>query len=227
MDQTTQTNPLMIIPSVALISVALFGVSVALKQHLSFFLLLPLIYAGWVYRIHWKAVVKKLLFLNTLVAIVAVTLVLQHEYALAWLMVARANLILTFALLLFSDKDEFSVAIAMHELHFPAKLTSLLFFTAKSIFLIRHEFVRFKNTLRVRGFHPKTNLLTYQTLAGFVGILVIKAIERSYALQKAMTLRGFNGHMYSLTSTLTWGRCDTMLLVILFIALLGHQGVIL
>ena len=115
----------------------------------------------------------------------------------------------------------------MHRLKFPAKLTTMIFFTAKSIFLIKHEFDRFKHTLHVRGFEPKTNLLSYQTVAGFVGILVIKAIERAAFLQKAMQLRGFCGQVYSLETTPPFGTYDLILSLITLISLLWHQGALL
>lgn len=227
MVQKTTTSQTFITPQAALIALLVYSTLIAISTHLYVPMLLPIIFLGFIYKTQWKNILKKLLFINTLVLIVVVTLLLQSEYALAQLMFCRSNLILLAVLLLFCDKDEFSIAIAMNGLHFPAKLTSMMFFTAKSIFLIKHEFERFKNTLKIRGFALKTNLLSYQTLAGFVGILVIKALERSQALQKAMHLRGFCGKVYSLEAHHPFTLYDAILCASVLCACIIQKGMFL
>ncbi len=224
MDQTTKTH-VNIKPSIALFSLMVYSVVVALSNHISFSMLIPLCVSGWIYRMHVGAIFRKLIFLNTLIALVVLTLLLQAEYHNALLLFVRSNCIVLFGLILFCDKDEFSIALAMHQLHFPMKLVTMVFFTAKSIFLIRHEFVRFKTTLKVRGFELKTNLLSYKTVAGFIGILIIKAISRASALQKAMLLRGFNGSVYRLDVNHQIDRYDGMV-VIALLGLAWQQGVL-
>jgi len=206
----TQTQP-RIAPTTALLLALSYSTVVALQEHLYAPMLLPLLLLGWLHRALLWSIFKRLFWLNTLIAIVAASMLWQENYELALLVFLRSNFILLFVLMIFQGKDEFSIAIAMQRLHLPHKLTSIFFFTAKSIFLIKREFTLFKNTLHVRGFMPKTNLLTYKTMAGFVGILFIKALERSLWLQKAMHLRGFCGEVYTLEAHQDFSVYDTLL----------------
>lgn len=225
MDQT-QTTP-QLTASVALLLALIYSSSVALHTHLYLPLLVPLVLLGWFCKESLGAIFKRLILLNTLIAIVVLSLLWQNHYDLALLMFVRSNMILLFVLMLFHGKDEFAIAIGMQHLHLPHKLTSIFFFTAKSIFLIKREFSLFKNTLHVRGFSPKTDLLTYKTMAGFVGILVIKALERALWLQKTMQMRGFCGEVYTLEKHQAISRKDTLLICVTFIALIWKQGAFL
>ncbi len=225
MDQT-QTLP-RITPTAALLLALVYSSGIALQEHLYAPMLLPLFLLGWLQKELLFTIAKRLFFLNALIAIVVASMLLQQNYDLALLVFLRSNLILLFILMLFCDKDEFAIAIAMHHLHLPHQCTSIFFFTAKSIFLIKREFLLFKKTLHVRGFTPKTNVLTYTTMAGFVGILCIRALERSYHLQKAMLLRGFSGEVYRLENHPSFTRFDALLTLLSIVSLIWQQGVLL
>lgn len=226
MVQKTPT-PIIIAPATSLLLLCIYSVTIALQAHIYLPMILPPLLFAWLHRYALQRILKKLLWLNTLIVIVVITLFIQDAYALAELIFLRSNLIIFFSLLLFHDKDEFSIAIGMHQLKLPRKLTTMLFFTAKSIFLLKHEFEHFRKTLYVRGFQAKTNFLSYKTLAGFIGILVIKAIERASSLQKAMLLRQFNGNVYTLGKETLWGRMDVLFLVLTCLSLLWRQGVLI
>ncbi len=214
-------------PFAALISLVVYSVFIAFCKHLYLSMVPPLIFLVVIYRTYLFSVFKKLLLLNALVLLVVITLVLQHEYAIASLIFLRSNLILLFGLLLFCDKDEFSIALGMHELKMPKRFVSIVFFTTKSIFLLKREWVQFKKTLLARGFQFKTNALSYHVLAGGVGILVIKAIQRASALQKAMIIRHFNGTIYTLNPSHRLSVLDSVLWILVAFSILIKQGVIL
>lgn len=213
-----------ITPSIALILAFCYSGVIALQTHLFFPMLLPVLFMTIIARHHWLLLLKRLFWLNTLIVLIAFTVLLQGNEALALLIFIRSNLILAFILLLFYDKDEFAISLGMQQLKISPKLTALFFFTAKSIFLIRREFELFRNTLHVRGFSPKTDLLTYKTMAGFVGILFIKALERATHLQKAMQLRGFKGEVYSLNTHVLFSRYDIFLCALTLLALTLRIG---
>ena len=213
-----------ITPFVALIALMVYSVFIACPWHLYVPMLLPLFYLMVLYRFYLWKVLKTLFFLNTLVALIVLTLVIQHDYTMAVLIFCRSNIILLFSLLLFCDKDEFSVAMAMHDLNMPPKLVSVFFFTTKSIFLLKYEVIHFKKTLVARGFELKTNLISYRILAGCVGILVIKAIERAYHLQQAMIIRNFNGRIYTLHPSHRLQKVDILLIFSILLAILWQQG---
>ena len=222
-----KTPSISITPSIALLLALSYSTIIALQTHLFFPMLFPLIFMMMIARSHWVILLKRLFWLNTLILLVVLTLFIQNNVSLALLIFIRSNLILAFILLLFYDKDEFAISLGMRQLRFPHKLTALFFFTAKSIFLIKREFELFKNTLHVRGFSPKTDLLTYKTMAGFVGILLIKALERSTQLQKAMHLRGFKGEVYTLNSHVTLSGYDILLCAITLLALTLRIGILI
>lgn len=225
MDQTQ--TPQSIAPTTALLLALFYSTSVAIQEHLYAPMLLPLLVLGWLHKASLWSIFKRLFLLNTLIAIVVLSVLWQKNYELALLVFLRSNFILLFMLMLFHGKDEFSIAIAMQRLHLHHKVTSIFFFTAKSIFLIKREFFLFKNTLHVRGFTPRTDLLTYKTMAGFVGILFIKALERAVWLQKAMQLRGFCGEIYTLETDPNTSIYDTLLISITILSLLWRQGAFL
>lgn len=223
-----KTKTLMFIsPSVSLILASIYSVFISFQEHLYIPMLLPLLYSGLFVKDSWPKILKRLIWLNSFIALIAITLIWQDQTSVALLLFLRSNLILLFVLILFYDKDEFSIAMSMHQLGFPHKLTTIVFFTAKFIFLIKHEFVHFRKTLHVRGFIPKTNLLSYQTMAGFVGILVIKALKRSQELQKALYLRGFKREIYSLTSYASLTLLDIVTIFLTLLAFIWKQGALL
>ena len=129
-----------ITPSIALLLALSYSGVIAFQSHLFFPMLLPVLFMAVMAREHWLLLLKRLFWLNTLIVLIALTLLLQGNEALALLIFIRSNLILAFILLLFYDKDEFAISLGMQQLKISPKLTALFFFTAKSIFLIKREF---------------------------------------------------------------------------------------
>ena len=188
-------------PAVALVLVVVYGGGVALMQSLSLAMVLPLMWLGVYQRHALGRVLKTLVLVNVLVAVLVIALVLQGAHDMALLVAVRSNCMVAFVLLCFDQKDANALACGMQQLRLPDVLVSMVFFTAKFIELLRRECVQFKNTAKVRGFVPKTTLLTYRTVAGFVGMLIIKAFERARQLQYTMKVRQFQGRIYTLEAT--------------------------
>lgn len=214
-------------PSISLVLVMAYSIFMSVQEHLYISMLLPIVFSAFWVKKAWWSILKRLLWLNSFIALIALTLFFQNNAMLALLILIRSNFILLFVLFLFHDKDEFSIATAMHQLRLPHKFTSIFFFTAKFIFLTKHEFIHFKKTLYVRGFTPKTNLLSYQTIAGFVGILIIKALKRSDELQKVLRLRAFKNEVYSLSAHPKLSFADGIVIVLTLLAFVLKEGVIL
>ena len=207
-------------PVAALLALFFYSFIVALQEHIYVFMFLPVLLLIALNFSALKSVLKRLFFLNIFVAIIVLTLILQNESEKALLIFIRSNLILSTALLLFYKRDEFDIALALQSLHFPHKLTSIVFFTTKSIFLIKLEFELFKKTLYIRGFKPKTDLLSYKVMAGFVGILIIKTYEMAKNLQKSMLIRGFEGRIYTLRTYQVLSYCDVVLYFVISVSIL-------
>jgi cobalt/nickel transport system permease protein len=208
-----------ITPAAALAAAFIYAVFAATQTHISLPLFLPLVFLACIKFHFLKNALKKLLVLNLFVIIVVLSLVLMRNYEGALLIFVRSNLILFFVLLLFCEKNEFDIALAFKSLKCPVKLASIIFFTAKTIFLIRREFYLFRRTLYIRGFTPKTDMLSYRTIAGFVGVLFIKTWERADALKNSMFLRGFSGEVYTLSKRQTLNYYDLALILTVFISI--------
>ncbi len=63
------------------------------------------------------------------------------------------------------------------------------------------EYRRLRLAMRARGFAPKTDRHTLRTFGFLVGMLVVRAAERSERVLDAMRCRGFDGRFHALATT--------------------------
>ncbi|RBO51904.1 cobalt ECF transporter T component CbiQ [Rhodovulum sp. BSW8] len=84
---------------------------------------------------------------------------------------------------------------ALHRLGTPERLVHLLLFTIRYIEVLRAEHLRLRRAMKVRGFRPGTSWHTYRSLGYLVGMLLVRAVERSERVLAAMKCRGFSGRM--------------------------------
>lgn len=213
-------------PPLALLTIVLYSFAVALsgKIYIVFFVL-PICLLI-LYRKQILAISKKLFALNIFIAVIIISLLLAGDTHLALLTFVRSNLIIITTLLLFAKADQFSLLSELNRYHIPAKITAIIFFAAKLIYLIGLELVSFKKTLHIRHFSLRANLQSYTIIANFLGLLIIAAFERAEALQKTMILRGFNGKIYSFDELHTIRAIDYIYLLLATIAFV-HIGVII
>ncbi|MBW1679214.1 MAG: cobalt ECF transporter T component CbiQ, partial [Deltaproteobacteria bacterium] len=54
------------------------------------------------------------------------------------------------------------------------------------------------NAMKIRCFHPRTDIHTYKTYAYLLGMLLIKSYDRSERVHQAMICRGFKGEFWML-----------------------------
>lgn len=185
---------------------------------------LPLVIAGVLHYPILGAVLKRMLFLNIFTLTVVASALWQKEYSLAWLIMVRANAIMAFALLLFYGKESHEIALGMQRLGFPRTFTASLFLTAKSITLLTQTLWRLKTTATVRGFSPKTDTFTYRTIAGIFGALLLQAFVRARRFRHAIIVRGFTGHIYTLTPLARLKYSELFLAFMTGVAIVLHQG---
>lgn len=107
----------------------------------------------------------------------------------------RSLLILAFNLLLFVGYDAYQLAYGLKKLGMGKKLPALLFFTGRLIEMLRREHQVLKETLQLRGFHPKTGLFSYKIHAYMVGGLIHRAIHRVKRMQETLEVRHFVGRL--------------------------------
>ena len=117
----------------------------------------------------------------------------------------------------------FSIGHAMHQLKIPKKIVHLFFFTYRYIHAIYREYLRLKNSIKIRGFIPKTDLHTYKTFAYLVGMLLVRSFDRAHRVHNAMLCRGFRGNLYSLKKFSF--KTNDIVSIIFMIAMIGIMGV--
>ncbi len=86
----------------------------------------------------------------------------------------------------------------LNRLGLPDKMVHMLLITYRYLFVIEQEYQRLVRAMKIRNFHPKTNLHSYRTYAYLVGMLFVRASERARRVHSAMICRGFNGRFVSL-----------------------------
>ena len=86
----------------------------------------------------------------------------------------------------------------LNRLRLPDKMVHLILITYRYLFVLEQEYQRLIRAMKIRNFHPKTNLHSYRTYAYLVGMLFVRASERARRVHSAMICRGFSGRFFSL-----------------------------
>lgn len=171
-----------------------FGLSFFHEIYLSMFL--PSILLMILQKDAILSTFKKLALLNIFIIIVSASALISKEYELALLIFLRSNALLLFMLLIFYKKNLFDIAASMQKLKVPDKLTSIFFFVAKFIIIIKQEYAITKDVMKTRNFKAKSNLFSYKIYANVIGMMIVKCFDRADKLKSAMILRNFQGKIY-------------------------------
>lgn len=177
-----------------------------------------------------EALVKRLLVLEFVVLALLVSVPLQVPgeplVQLAGLSLSREGLLL--ALLIFCKVNGVALALfgllynmepmrlgqAMARLGAPDKLVHLLILTLNQTHLLQQAYQRLATAMRARGFAPGNNWHSWRSLAQLMGLLLVRALERSKRLDAAMRARGFQGRFYLLEQP-GWRAADGLFLALL------------
>ncbi len=112
---------------------------------------------------------------------------------LAALITLKCNTILMAFLALFATDSPFTLFHALSHLHVPNKIVQLFFFCGRYIHLFMNEYQRLRTAMKIRGFQPRTNVHTYRSYGYLVGMLLVRSVDRSERIYRAMLCRGFVG----------------------------------
>ncbi|MDH4211496.1 MAG: cobalt ECF transporter T component CbiQ [candidate division WOR-3 bacterium] len=129
------------------------------------------------------------------------------QYAL--MLTVKCNAIILINISLLSTCGIFNLVHALDHLRVPNKLIHLFFFVYRYAHVMQYEYYRLRDTLKIRGFKPRTSVNTYRTYGAIIGTLMIRGYERSEQIHKAMICRGFKGH-YWLLDHFVWGKSDLL-----------------
>lgn len=151
-------------------------------------------------------------------------------YPATWQGVARAieigltaNAVVLALMTLVGTLEPVTLGHALYRLKTPETLVHLLMFTVRYIEVLRAEYLRLRAAMKVRGFRPGTNWHSYRSFGYLVGMMMVRAIERSERVLGAMKCRGFSGRIRLLHDFRTT-RADAIFagaLTVLLIALIA------
>lgn len=82
---------------------------------------------------------------------------------------------------------------ALRDLGLPEPVARLIAMTARYLQLIRDEARRLHDAMRARGFRPGSNRHTWRSYGNLIGMLLVRALDRSRRIEEAMLCRGYGG----------------------------------
>jgi len=160
-------------------------------------------------------VVKRLLAANSFILFLWITLPLTYGgdplfnvgpfsfsregITLSALITLKTNTIVLTIIALLATSTIASLGHALEGLGLPGRLSFLLLFSYRYIFVIYQEYLRLVRAAHMRCFQPSTNIHTYKTFAYLFGMTLVKSYNRGARIHQAMLLRGFNGHLIPLS----------------------------
>ena len=112
---------------------------------------------------------------------------------LALLITLKGNAIVAALLALTGSSRVAENGHALLSLGVPEKLVALLLLTHANLERMADEYQRVFQAAKLRGFVPATSLTAYGTYARLIGLLLVRAWQRSQRVEMAMRLRGFRG----------------------------------
>ncbi len=78
------------------------------------------------------------------------------------------------------------------------KLVHLLLFTVRYLDVIGQEYKRMRRAMQARAFVLRVDKHTWRSIGYLIGMLLIRAMERSERIMNAMKCRGYHGQFYLL-----------------------------
>ena len=115
-----------------------------------------------------------------------------------------------------------SLLKALQDLRVPLIIIMILSFMYRYIFIIEDEFMKMKQARDSRS-AGRAGLLHFRSLANLVGVLFIRAYERSESVYMAMCSRGFRGEIIVPQGRLGLQYRDIAFLAIMVLSLSGIQ----
>lgn len=181
--------------------------------------LLPILYIVILSYKDILYIIKKIFVLNFFVVFLVAFVYLQNQNE-AITLFYKINAILLFNITLFNKIDGIDLVRALKSLKVPHKLTTIFYFSIVLIKYLQNEIKEVKNTLKLRGFIPKTNLFTYKTYGYVFGLLFIKVLRKADEINLSMETRNCKTEIYLFEATILNKRDFVLIGVILFVILM-------
>ncbi len=122
----------------------------------------------------------------------------QEGLKLATTLYLRAAAIVILSMALIYSTPMTRLLRAAEKLRVPRVLIQIALLTYRYIFTLSWEASRIRWALATRGFHNRAVLRVYQTWANVIGLTLIRSLERTERIYRAMQCRGYDGTMKTL-----------------------------
>lgn len=108
----------------------------------------------------------------------------------------KANAVVLMAMALLASFEPVAFGRALARLGMPERLVHLILFNVRYIDVLDQEYRRLRMAMRARGFRPANARHTYASFGYLIGMMLIRALERSERILNAMKCRGFSGRLF-------------------------------
>ncbi|MGZ9811423.1 cobalt ECF transporter T component CbiQ [Pseudoroseicyclus sp. H15] len=110
----------------------------------------------------------------------------------------KANAVVLMMLVLVGTIGPVKLGHALSRLRVPPMFVHLMLFTVRYIEVLNTEYQGLRTAMRTRGFVARCDMHTLRSFGYLVGMLLIRAFDRSERVLQAMRCRGFNGAFHVL-----------------------------
>nr|WP_286198704.1 cobalt ECF transporter T component CbiQ [Mesorhizobium sp. BR1-1-16] len=111
----------------------------------------------------------------------------------ATLIASKVSACVLVLMVMLGDVEPVRLGAALRDLGLPEPIARLIAMTARYLQLIRDEARRLHDAMRARGFRAGSNRHTWRSYGNLIGMLLVRALERSRRIEEAMLCRGYGG----------------------------------
>lgn len=113
----------------------------------------------------------------------------------AALITLRGNAILLMISAFVGTMEPVVFAHALERLYIPHRFVVLYLFTVRYLGVFEREYRRLRKAMAVRAFRPRLDTHTLRNVGYLVGMLLVRALDRSERILDAMQCRGYAGRI--------------------------------
>ncbi|WP_108662135.1 cobalt ECF transporter T component CbiQ [Acuticoccus kandeliae] len=114
-------------------------------------------------------------------------------FARAAVIAVRVNAAILMIAALLSRMGATRLSEAMVGIGIPARIAVLCQLTVRYLAVFQDEYRRLRRAMLARGFRPRSDRLTWESLGNLIGLLILRSAERAERVAWAMRARGFSG----------------------------------
>lgn len=151
-----------------------------------------------------QAIMRRMLWTAPFLLLMALPLVLGGGFPIATERGLTASLLIFKALtsilvmaILLGTQSVQQYFCGLAHMRLPALLVAVLYLAYRYVFLFRDQVATMQRALAARGFQPGLKKSSFKVFGEMAGGLLVKAVDRSDAVYRAMSARAFAGRLHT------------------------------